>query len=144
MEKAAQAKLRTPALFIVGEVVTLQDKLDWFGKKKNVLVLGNHPDRYAHLGNIVHRRIIDCVALDDNTHVDAMLDTIPDNNWIVLTSVNSAKFLFERLFAQGKDVRILGSVKIAAIGKSTAGRLKEYGLKADLIPDTEWLNSQGL
>ena len=137
MEKAQAAKLRTPALFVVGEVVNLHDQLDWFGKKKNVLVLGNHPDRYAYLGNVVHRRIIDCVALEDNTHVDAMLDTIPDYDWIVLTSVNSAKFLFERLFAQGKDVRILGSVKIAAIGKSTAKRLKEYGLQADLIPDTE-------
>ncbi len=137
MAKANEAKLRTPALFVVGDVVKLQDKLDWFGKKKNVLILGHHPDRYAYLGNVVHRRIIDCVGLDDNTAVDAMLDTIPTYDWIVLTSVNSAKFLFERLFAQGQDVRVLGSVKIAAIGKSTAGRLKEYGLQADLIPDTE-------
>lgn len=137
MAKAQEAKLRTPALFIVGEVVDLHDKLDWFGKKKNVLVLGNHPDRYATLGNIVHRRIIDCVGLDDTTHVDAMLDTIPTYDWIVLTSVNSAKFLFERLFAQGQDVRVLGTVKIAAIGKSTAKRLREYGLKADLVPHTE-------
>lgn len=137
MAKAQKAKLRTPALFIVGDVVNLHDQLDWFGRKKNVLVLGNHPDRYAHLGNVVHRRIIDCVGLDDTAHVDAMLDTIPNNDWLVLTSVNSAKFLFERLFSQGKDVRVLGSVKIAAIGKSTARRLKEYGLQADLIPDTE-------
>jgi uroporphyrinogen III methyltransferase/synthase len=137
MAKAEKAKLRTPALFIVGEVVDLHDKLDWFGKKKNILILGNHPDRYAYLGNVVHRRIIDCVGLDDNTHVDTMLNTIPDNDWIVLTSVNSAKFLFERLFAQGKDVRLLGSVKIAAIGKSTASRLREYGLQADLIPEKE-------
>jgi uroporphyrinogen III methyltransferase/synthase len=142
MAKADEAKLRTPALFIVGDVVKLQDKLDWFGKKKNVLILGNHPDRYAYLGNVVHRRIIDCVGLDNTAHVDAMLDTIPTYDWIVLTSVNSAKFLFERLFAQGQDVRVLGSVKIAAIGKSTAGRLKEYGLKADLIPEDE--SSTGL
>ena len=142
MAKAEETKLRTPALFIVGEVVKLQDKLDWFGKKKNVLILGNHPDRYAYLGHIVHRRIIDCVRLEDTTPIDAMLDSIPKNDWIVFTSVNSAKYLFERLFAQGKDVRVLGNVKIAAIGKSTAKRLQEYGLTADLIPDNE--SSTGL
>ncbi|MCF7972580.1 MAG: uroporphyrinogen-III C-methyltransferase [Phycisphaerae bacterium] len=142
LARAEQAKLRKPALFIVGEVVSLHDQLDWFGKKKNVLVLGNHPDRYARLGNVVHRRIIDCVGLEDTTRIDAMLDRMPDNDWIVFTSVNAAKFLFDRVFAQGKDARILGTVKIAAIGKSTAARLREYGLQADLIPDNE--SSTGL
>ena len=134
--------LRTPAIFVVGEVVKLQEQLDWFGKRPNILLLGNHPERYLQRGNVVHRRSIDCRALDDTSDIDAHLDQLANYNWIVFTSVNGARFLFDRLFASGKDIRTLASCKIAAIGQATAGRLREYGLCADLIPKLE--SSQGL
>ena len=36
--------------------------------------------------------------------------------------------------AQGRDVRALGGLKIAAIGPATAESLRAYGLKADVVP----------
>jgi len=135
-------KLRTPAIFIVGKVVELQDKLDWFTKKPNVLVLGNHPQKYHRLGNIVHRRIIDCVPIDDYTKADSMLKSIGHFDWIVFTSVNGAKYLFERLYAMGKDARTLSNAMVAAIGKTTANRLKDFGITADMVPENE--SSAGL
>jgi uroporphyrinogen III methyltransferase/synthase len=120
----------------------MQEKLDWFGKKPNVLVLGNHPERYKHLGNIVHRRIIDCVPVDDFSQVDTVVDKIADFDWIVFTSVNGAKNLFPRLAKKGLDARSLANVKIAAIGAATAARLSEYGIIPDMVPDTE--SSKGL
>ncbi len=42
----------------------------------------------------------------------------------------------DRLFHQGLDVRALGRAKIAAIGPATAEALKDYGLVADVVPDT--------
>jgi len=135
-------KLRTPAIFIVGKVVELQDRLDWFTKKPNVLVLGNHHQRYRRLGNIVHRRIIDCVPIDDYTQADQVIKGIEAFDWIVFTSVNGAKYLFQRLYAMGKDARSLSNAKIAAIGKTTANRLKEFGIVADMIPQNE--SSSGL
>jgi uroporphyrinogen III methyltransferase/synthase len=137
LDIAQKAVLRTPAIFIVGKVVELQDKLDWFSKRPNVLVLGNHPQRYRHLGNIVHRQIIDCVAIDDYARADAVFKDIEQFNWIVFTSVNGAKHLFRRLSKMGKDARALAGAKIGAIGKTTAARLNEYGIIADLIPRTE-------
>ena len=142
LEIAEKAQLRTPGIFIVGKVVEMQDKLDWFTKRPNVLVLGNHPERYKHLGNIVHRRIIDCVPVDDFTEADKICKDIAQYDWIVLTSVNAAKQLFPRLYAMGKDARALANAKIAAIGKSTAARLSDYGIVADMIPQTE--SSTGL
>lgn len=141
-EKLKQAQPRTPAIFIVGKVVELQQTLDWFGKKPNVLVMGNHPQRYAYLGNIVHRRIIDCVAVDDYTEADETIKHIAEFNWIVFTSVNGAKYLFERLATMKLDARALANAKIAAIGKTTAQRLREYGITADLVPQDE--SSAGL
>jgi uroporphyrinogen III methyltransferase/synthase len=142
LEVAARADLRTPGIFIVGKVVELREKLDWLSKRPNVLVLGNHPERYRHLGNIVHRRIIDCVALEDYSAVDAVCKDIERFDWIVFTSVNGAKFLFERLYETGKDARALAGAKIGAIGKTTAKRLNDYGIAADLVPATE--SSAGL
>ncbi|MGI6272574.1 MAG: uroporphyrinogen-III C-methyltransferase [Anaerohalosphaeraceae bacterium] len=142
LEAAARADLRTPAVFIVGKVVELRDKLDWFSKRPNVLVLGSHPERYRHLGNIVHRRIIDCVPLADYSDVDAVCRNIEQFDWIVFTSVNGARFLFERLYAMGKDARALARAGIGAIGQTTAKRLNAYGLIADVVPRTE--SSSGL
>lgn len=139
---AEEAQLRTPAIFVVGRVVELREELDWFEKKENVLVLGNHPDRYKYLGNVVHRRIIDCVALEDYGSVDTCLSQPIDAHWIVFTSIHGVKHLVARLFALGKDVRALASCKIAAIGQATGSRLSEYGLRADLIPEVE--SSAGL
>jgi uroporphyrinogen III methyltransferase/synthase len=135
-------KLRTPAVFIVGKVVELQEKLDWFTKKPNVLVLGNHPQKYSRLGNIVHRQIIDCVGIEDYTKADLVLKDIAGFDWIVFTSVNGAKYLFERLYTMGKDARSLSNARIAAIGKTTAQRLKEFGITADMVPENE--SSSGL
>ncbi|TFG44820.1 MAG: uroporphyrinogen-III C-methyltransferase, partial [Candidatus Brocadiia bacterium] len=141
--KIEEAKLRTPAIFIVGRVVELQEKLDWFARKSNVLVLGNHPEKYSCLGNIVHRRIIDCVPIEDYSTTDKVIkEGVRKFDWVVFTSVNGAKYLMERLFRQNLDARAFASTKIAAIGKTTANRLREFGLIADMIPSNE--SSAGL
>ena len=137
VETIREAKLRTPAVFIVGKVVELGEKLNWFTKKPNVLVLGNHPEKYKHLGNIVHRPIIDCVALEDYLEADAILKNAGAFDWIVFTSVNGAKFFFQRLHTIGLDARALAPAKIAAIGNTTGKRLSEYGILPDMIPENE-------
>ncbi|MHC4076228.1 MAG: uroporphyrinogen-III C-methyltransferase [Planctomycetota bacterium] len=137
-----KANLRTPVIFIVGRVVELREKLDWFGKRPNVLVLGSHPYKYQYMGNIVHRRVIDCVPIDYYSQVDSVLKDVGKFDWIVFTSVNGAKYFFERLFATGKDARALANVRIAVIGKTTAERLKEFGITADMVPENE--SSAGL
>ena len=141
-EVVEAAKVRPPTVFIVGEVVELRKELDWFGPRPNILVLGNHPQRYRHLGNIVHRRIIDCVGLDDYSKVDAALKNIAGFDWLIFTSANGAKFGFARLHATGADVRALAHAKIAAIGRATANRLGEFGILADMVPEVE--SSAGL
>ena len=130
--------LRTPAIFIAGKVVELQEKLDWFSKKPTILHLGTQPDRYAHLGTIVHRQIIQCV--------EANTDPIPANvnqyDWIVFTSGNGIKFFFKKLYKAGLDARIFANTKFAVIGQASGQRLMEYGIKADLCAAIE--SSSGL
>jgi uroporphyrinogen III methyltransferase/synthase len=143
LKEAKKANLHPPAVFVVGRVVELSKKLNWFARKPNVLVLGNHPEKYTHLGNIVHRRIIDCVPLNNYRRVDKILKKSLDTfDWIVFTSDNGVRFFFKRVFSIGKDARNLSQAKIACIGKTTADSLKEFGILADMIPKLE--SSEGL
>ncbi|MHC4528343.1 MAG: uroporphyrinogen-III synthase, partial [Planctomycetota bacterium] len=118
------------------------EKLKWFDRKPTVLVFGLNPQRYAHLGNIVHRPLIDCVALEDYSAVDSILKGLSEFDWIVFTSANAMRFFFQRLHIVGLDARDLASAKVAVIGKTSGEQLAEFGIVADMCPDTE--SSAGL
>jgi len=142
VQTVREEKLGTPAIFIVGKVVELHEKLNWFGRKPRVLVLGTHPQKYAHLGTIVHRPIVQCVGLEDYSNFDEILRQMETFNWLIFTSAHSVRFFFDRLRLIGSDARSLASVSIAAIGKTTAGELAGFGILADLVPNNE--SSAGL
>lgn len=134
--------LRTPAIFIAGKVVQLQEKLDWFSKKPKILLLGNHPERYSHLGTIVHRPIIRCVESEDDEPTNRFLCNARQYDWIVFTSGNGVGFFFKKLYAFGLDGRIFSKTQFAVIGQATCQRLMEFGIKADLCAAVE--SSKGL
>jgi uroporphyrinogen III methyltransferase/synthase len=59
---------------------------------------------------------------------------LSDFDWLILTSANGVDALLGEMERQGGDARSLSTMRIAAIGSSTAARLAEHGLQADLIP----------
>ena len=56
-------------------------------------------------------------------------------DWAGFTSVTGAGAFFALLAESGRDVRELGSAKIAAIGSATAECLKSRGLRVDYVPE---------
>ncbi len=134
--------LRTPAVFIAGRVVQLQDKLDWFSQKPRILHLGTHPERCAHLGTIVHRPIIQCVEAEDTELISRCLRGAGQYDWIVFTSAHGVKFFFKKLLTIGLDSRIFSKTRFAVIGRTTGQCLLEFGIRADLCPADE--SSKGL
>jgi uroporphyrinogen III methyltransferase/synthase len=137
VEKVQQQDLKPPVVFVVGKVIDLHEKLNWFSKKPSVLVLGMHPEKYTSLGNIVHRQIIDCVPVDDYSFADNALKHLDNFDWLVFTSANGIKFFFQRLNALGLDARALAGLKIAVMGKTSAETLADFGVLPDLVPETE-------
>lgn len=136
-KKLKGENIHPPTIFIVGQVVTLSEKLDWFGQKPRILVLGMHPEKYTWLGTIVHRQIIDCLPIENNPDLDNLLQQLSTFDWIAFTSANGVRYFFERLNALGLDARCLAGVKIATIGQTTASRLGAYGLIADMVAADE-------
>jgi uroporphyrinogen III methyltransferase/synthase len=86
--------------------------------------------------------MVKCVGLKDCSLFDRALERLEAFDWLIFTSANGAKYFFERLRHKGLDARALSSMKIAAIGKTTAERLTAFGILADLVPETE--SSAGL
>jgi uroporphyrinogen III methyltransferase/synthase len=140
--RLAAAGLKTPAIFIVGKVVELRKRLDWFGARPRVLVVGTHPEKYSHLGTIVHRPLIETAPLEDYAGADRLIAKSAQFDWIVFSSNSGVRFFFERLDAAGRDARSLAGAKIAAIGATTAEQLKGRGIAADIVPKDQ--SSAGL
>ncbi len=134
VQTVQNANLKPPAVFIVGRVVSLHQKLNWLAGKPKVLVPGTHPEKYKHLGTIVHRPLVKCIALDDYSHLEKVIEQLQTFDWLIFTSPNGVRFFFEQLHLSGLDARNLSGVKVAAIGKTTAAELFARGISADLVP----------
>jgi uroporphyrinogen III methyltransferase/synthase len=143
--KAKDAKFRPPVIIVVGEVVRLREKLNWyeskplFGKRIVVTRSRNQASVFAEMlidqgATTIEFPTIDVVPPTSWAELDDALGAIETYQWIIFTSANAIKYFMERLRSLGKDLRILKGVQICVIGPKTAEALEQYGLRADLIP----------
>jgi uroporphyrinogen III methyltransferase/synthase len=63
--------------------------------------------------------------------------------WVVFTSVNAVRAVWEKFGEHGLDARHFGGVKIACIGEATAAAVRDFGINPELTPAGEQ-NSEGL
>jgi uroporphyrinogen III methyltransferase/synthase len=63
--------------------------------------------------------------------------------WVIFTSVNAVKAVWEKFGEHGLDARHFGGVKIACVGEATADAVRAFGIQAELVPAGEQ-SSEGL
>jgi uroporphyrinogen III methyltransferase/synthase len=66
--------------------------------------------------------------------VDRVIAELARYQWLVFTSVNGVHYFLRRLRQQGRDLRALGTIRLAVIGPATADALRTYHLEPDLMP----------
>lgn len=139
-----EAGLGSPMVLVVGEVVTLRERLSWWERKplfgKVVLLLraagqeSGMRRALAALGaRVVHVPAIR-VSRNDHPSVEEALDELRDFHWVIFTSPNAVTYLLDALGRREKDARAFGEGKIVALGPGTRKALRERGLRADLVP----------
>ena len=145
LAEAPNVKILPPAIFIVGEVVNLREKLKWFelrplfGKKILVTRAKTQASKLSRALRTLGAEIIECPTIkiaapsDNYSEIDSAIKNLREFNWIVFTSANGVEKFFERLKIFGLDARALN--KIAAIGSATAERLSNFGIIADVVPN---------
>lgn len=145
-QRAGDESIQPPAILVVGEVVKLAEKLNWFDRKplhgRSILVTrartqaSELSDRLRELGaEVIEVPAIRIESLADTPAMRQAAREVRRFEWVVFTSVNGVDSFRESLDLEGLDVRKLSGVKIAAIGPATRDRLLEMGLRADLIPE---------
>lgn len=66
--------------------------------------------------------------------LDLALQNLASYDWLILTSVNGVKALFERMARAGVDAKALSRLKIAAIGPATKHAIERHGLQVTVTP----------
>lgn len=64
--------------------------------------------------------------------------------WIVFTSVNAVKAVWEKFREFGLDARALAGVRVAAVGEKTAQAVRDLGITPELLPKATARNASGL
>lgn len=146
VEEAKRRNIQTPAITIIGDVVSLKNKLEWFGNKplfgKKVLVTASRP-MAKKLGALLEEEGAEPILFSlvmthrrtDENFIRAMRE-IDQYTWIVLTSANGVEAFFDSLKEQKIDIRKFAHIKFAVIGDGTARALEAKGIYCDYIPTT--------
>jgi uroporphyrinogen III methyltransferase/synthase len=144
-QKAKDADLTPPGVVVVGDVVSLRNHLNWFesrplfGKR---IVVTRPRDQASEFIRALSQLGAQCILLPTIEIVppasweelDKAIGNLSRYDWIVFTSVNGVKYLFQRLYSAQKDARYLNGTRIAAIGPKTTTSLMTKGIRPDVIP----------
>ena len=143
---AAQERIGPPTVAVIGEVVKLREKLNWFEKRPLFGLRIVVTRALGQAGQLTRRlrehgaEVLEAptIRIEPPTRredfVDALL-ALNSYDWLVFTSPNGAAKFFEFFFKHFHDLRDLGGARIAALGPATAAKLKEFHLQVDLMPE---------
>jgi uroporphyrinogen III methyltransferase / synthase len=145
---AAKEKISAPAITIIGDVVKLREKLNWFESRPlfgQRIVVTRTREQASQLSKQLHdlgAEVLEIPTIkivppsEDRRQdlIDALLE-LNSYNWLVFTSPNGVTAFFDLFFKRFQDLRDIGGARIAAIGPATAAKLKELHLQIDLMPD---------
>ena len=145
-EKVRENQFKPPAIIVVGRVCSVREDINWFERQpllgKKVLVTRTR-QQASTLVRLLERKgagCIECPTIEvrmvrDTSVFDNAVNIIEDYDWIIFSSTNAVKFFFARIDEMGKDIRVLGHTRIAAVGSSTADAIRGLHLNVDAVPD---------
>ena len=144
VEVVEREGIKTPAITVVGDVVSLRQVLDWYGHKplsgKSVLVTGT-TSMVDRLSPILKEEGAEAISFSlirtermRLPELDLALKEIDKYNWVVFTSANGVECFFEEMQEIRKDIRDLAHIRFAVIGDGTRKALEDHGIFCDFIP----------
>jgi uroporphyrinogen III methyltransferase/synthase len=144
-DRIEQIDLKPPATVIIGEVVSLHEKLDWFEKLPlfgRRIVLTRAADQAAEFAERLRALGADAIELPvialeppaDPAPLERAIEQLASYDWLIFTSVNGVRFFMDRLDQSAHDLRSL-TARICAIGPATRKAIEDLHLKVDLMPE---------
>ena len=139
------AALKPPATIVIGEVVALRDKFNWyeklplFGKR---IVVTRDRQQAADLAEPLEALGAEALLLPvleireaaDHARLDHAIANLDSYDWLIFTSVNGVRYFINHLDRSQRDLRAL-KARICAIGPATRAALEALHLKVDKMPE---------
>ena len=141
--RIAERGMKPPATIIVGEVVRLREKLNWyerlplFGKRIVVTRAKGQADALSAKLRALGAEVIELPTIEirpaaDYSALDRAIDDLGSYDWLIFTSANGVRFFLDRLRHSPVDWRALRA-RICAIGPATRAAVEALHLKVDLM-----------
>lgn len=147
---AEAADLEGPLVLTVGPEVGLRTELSWWESRAlygwRVLVprtkdqAGAMSERLAVHGATAEE--VPTIAVEpprSPTQMERAVKGLVDGRyqWVVFTSTNAVRAVWEKFAEFGLDARAFSGVKIACVGQATAERVRAFGIVPELVPSIE-------
>jgi uroporphyrinogen III methyltransferase / synthase len=137
--------LKPPATVIIGDVVSLRDKLSWFERLPlfgQRIVVTRAREQSAALtvplrqlgAEVIELPTIEIEPAGDYGPLDRVIASLGEYDWLIFTSANGVLFFLERLAVSSRDVRSIRG-RLCAIGPTTRDALERCHLKVDIVAD---------
>ncbi|MYR08504.1 bifunctional uroporphyrinogen-III C-methyltransferase/uroporphyrinogen-III synthase [Gordonia sp. SID5947] len=139
-----------PLILTIGKVVGHRGKLSWWESRAlygwTVLVprtkdqAGDMSERLQSHGAIPKE--VPTIAVEpprSPAQMERAVKGLVDGRyqWVVFTSTNAVRAVWEKFAEFGLDARAFSGVKIACVGEATAEKVRTFGIQPELIPSGE-------
>jgi len=138
------AAMKPPATIIIGEVVALRDRFNWyerlplFGQR---IVVTRDRNQASDLADPLEALgaeavLLPCIEIREPSNpkpLDDAIARLESYDWLIFTSANGVRYFTAALDRSPYDLRMLKS-RICAIGPATKAAVEALHLKVDLMP----------
>jgi len=139
------AGLRPPATIVIGEVVSLRERFNWFERlplfgQKIVITRDRRQamdlaEPLEALGaETLLAPVIEIQDPADPKPLDCAIERLDHYDWLIFTSVNGVEHFVRRLDRSQRDLRALRA-RLCAIGPATKAAIEALHLHVDRMPD---------
>jgi len=143
--KIEQAGLKPPATIVIGDVVTLRERFNWYEKlplfgqrivvTRDRLQVMELAEPLEALGaETILLPVIEIREAADPGPLDQAIARLDSYDWLIFTSVNGVRCFVDRLDRSESDLRKLRA-RICAIGPATRAAVEALHLKVDRMPE---------
>ena len=154
-EETDRARIKAPAIIVVGEVCRLAESFAWAEKRplagRKILLtrpkelISEMAGRLRRMGaEVLEIPAIETVPIQPNPALEDCFQKDPKGaaysqktagrtDWMVFTSPTGVR-IFMDWFLPDHDIRDLAGIRIAAIGEGSAKKLRQYGIRCNFVP----------
>jgi uroporphyrinogen III methyltransferase/synthase len=140
-----QAEMRPPATIMIGEVVALRERFNWFEKLplfgQRIIVTRDRrqspllAEPLEALGAAtLFVPVIEIAPAAELSSLEEAIQNLASYDWLIFTSVNGVRHFVEALDRSDRDLRAL-KARLCTIGPATRAAVEALHLHVDVMPE---------